>query len=93
MSYGSKCLISCRYSFNDEQNDKRKFIWLLLMLPTEGIRFFLSHMTLENNLGTTAPPTTEANKGRQPSALDISSLGTYLGANRGLYAQSHLRGQ
>ncbi|GBM58633.1 hypothetical protein AVEN_251906-1, partial [Araneus ventricosus] len=36
----------------------------------------------------TAPPTMEPNKGRQPPALDIPSLGAYLGASRNLYAQS-----
>ncbi|GBM79593.1 hypothetical protein AVEN_146236-1 [Araneus ventricosus] len=41
----------------------------------------------------TAPPTTEPNKGRQPPALGIPSLGAYLGASRNLYAQGHPRGQ
>ncbi|GBL91884.1 hypothetical protein AVEN_256025-1, partial [Araneus ventricosus] len=43
--------------------------------------------------GPTAPPTTEPNKGRQPPALGIPSLGAYLGASRNLYAEGHPRGQ
>ncbi|GBL85239.1 hypothetical protein AVEN_222714-1 [Araneus ventricosus] len=39
----------------------------------------------------TAPSTTEPSKGRQLPALGISSLGTYLGARRDLYSQSHLQ--
>ncbi|GBM39005.1 hypothetical protein AVEN_231372-1, partial [Araneus ventricosus] len=43
--------------------------------------------------GPTAPPATEPNKGRQPPALGIPSLGAYLGASRNLYAEGHPRGQ
>ncbi|GBM55530.1 hypothetical protein AVEN_16346-1 [Araneus ventricosus] len=46
---------------------------------------FVSRLDL-GQIGPTAPPTTESNKGRQPSALDISKLGACLGANRDLYA-------
>ncbi|GBM80115.1 hypothetical protein AVEN_218277-1 [Araneus ventricosus] len=57
-------------------------------LPTEGTRFFLLIRNCQDS-GPTAPPTTEPNKGRQPPALEISSLGAYLGASRNLYAQGH----
>ncbi|GBN19471.1 hypothetical protein AVEN_71935-1 [Araneus ventricosus] len=36
------------------------------------------------NSGPTTPPTTEPNKGRQPPALGIPSLGAYFGASRNL---------
>ncbi|GBN08032.1 hypothetical protein AVEN_8248-1 [Araneus ventricosus] len=39
----------------------------------------------------TAPPTKEPNKGRQPLALEISSLSAYFGASRNLYAQRRLQ--
>ncbi|GBN34565.1 hypothetical protein AVEN_59592-1 [Araneus ventricosus] len=59
--------------------------------PLKGPDFFFPYICWDS--GPTAPPTTEPNKGRQPPALEISSLGAYLGASRNLYAQDHPRGQ
>ncbi|GBO20312.1 hypothetical protein AVEN_226125-1 [Araneus ventricosus] len=60
--------------------------------PLKGPDFFFPYDICWDS-GPTAPPTTEPNKGRQPPALGIPSLGAYLGASRNLYAQGHLRGQ
>ncbi|GBN02543.1 hypothetical protein AVEN_89511-1 [Araneus ventricosus] len=58
--------------------------------PLKGPEFFCPYDICRYS-GSTAPSTTEPNKGRQPPALGIPSLGAYLGASRNLYAQAHHR--
>ncbi|GBM12994.1 hypothetical protein AVEN_101865-1 [Araneus ventricosus] len=64
----------------------------IICCPLKGPDFFFPYDICWDS-GPTAPPTTEPNKGRQPPALGIPSLGAYLGASRNLYAQDHPRGQ
>ncbi|GBN64603.1 hypothetical protein AVEN_156669-1 [Araneus ventricosus] len=55
--------------------------------PLKGPDFFPPYDIYWDS-GPTAPPTTEPNK---PPALEIPSLGAYLGASRNLYAPKHLQ--
>ncbi|GBM13047.1 hypothetical protein AVEN_101902-2-1, partial [Araneus ventricosus] len=65
----------------------------IICYPLKGPDFFFQSYDIDGDSGTTEPPTTEPNKGRQPPALEISSLGAFLGASRNLYIESHSRGQ
>ncbi|GBN36300.1 hypothetical protein AVEN_8074-1 [Araneus ventricosus] len=61
------------------------------LVPAKGRMFLTPHASFQGGSASDGTLTTEPNKGKQPPALDIPSLGTYLGASRNLYARSHLR--